>query len=355
MNPKIPTTVVNLFLALALAACSAAPEPGRTAAVLETPAWSGTTLQRDARGAQAFESIRDQQRAATSVAPIRMAVYALEPSTVAALRAEARAQHHLSFAAFRAANHGERRTATAGNREFIANQLSGAERFVDRALFHHGREGAELAEAVYLDRARAYVDQTELSASDGRSALYPYKFRRYRSAVQAIDSSGRPTAAAVEGTDQIAVAFAQEIDGIPVIGSGGKIAVHLSLAGDVVSHEASIRRTAEAVAEVDLLGANDAAAEAWRRVVERGIEPRQYVLVRSEFGYLRLGRSSIQTVIAPHYAFVFEPLEGVVGRRIFEVVPAVTDTATLALLAEDARAEAARKAAFGSAEEDERP
>jgi hypothetical protein len=50
--------------------------------------------------------------------------------------------------------------------------------------------------------------------------------------------------------------------------------------------------------------------------------------------------------MAPHYAFVFEPASReVVGKKLVETIPAVTDPGVLAQLSQDEQVEAARLAA----------
>jgi hypothetical protein len=89
--------------------------------------------------------------------------------------------------------------------------------------------------------------------------------------------------------------------------------VHLTVDGRVVSHESSVRPVArrEAVVGGDaLLSPEEARASVEERLRGVGIDPARYTLARREFGYLRLGRSSVQSLVAPHYAFVYKPRPG---------------------------------------------
>jgi hypothetical protein len=372
----------NLFTiaacSLVLVACAASSETDSTSTALTSPPevvvdslaaagpqteprpiWNGRGVERDGRAARAFESIQARQRGTLRAVPLTLAIYELEAPMAANARAELRAQREFGFDSLRPTLEVDRRAASIGNNTFTMNTASGAERFVDVARFHRGTDTTpELAEDVMLRRASEYVDRIGLAASDGRSTLYPYKIRRYHTMVQGVDSANQVIGEPEDHIDQVAVAFAQEIDGLPVIGPGGKIAVHLTPSGDVVSYEASIRYTVRAtrtLVDTDLLSADRAEADVRRRLIDRGIDLTQFTLTRTEFGYLRLGRSSIQTVLVPHYAFAFEPAAGTINRRLVETIPAVSDPDTLARLAVDAQAEAQRKAAIGHTEQDERP
>lgn len=156
---------------------------------------------------------------------------------------------------------------------------------------------------------------------------------------------------------QVAVAFNTTVDDLPIIGSGGKVAVHMSPDGEVISHESSVRAVSSLRAVVrgaDLLPPDAAQRLVEKRIAERGVDLSNYTLTRSEFGYYRLGRSSVQTIDAPHYAFVYAPKEGTVGKKLLETIPAVVAEDVLALVSADRAAEAARKGSLkaGAAKED---
>lgn len=145
----------------------------------------------------------------------------------------------------------------------------------------------------------------------------------------------------------MAVAYNTAIDGVAVIGPGGKAVVHMSPAGEVVGHESIVRPVMKPIAQItgaDLLEPRKARAMVEDRIKERDIPMGEYVLSRSEFGYFHLGRNSIQRVLAPYYAFVFEPKnEKIIGRNIVEIVPAVTDPKIARLIDEDMQREKQRK------------
>ena len=68
----------------------------------------------------------------------------------------------------------------------------------------------------------------------------------------------------------------------------------------------------------------------------------KYKLFRSEFGYYYRGKNSIQNVIAPHYAFFFEPVDGRFDTRIYHIVSAVKGEASQ-IVSDDQNLELERK------------
>ena len=227
----------------------------------------------------------------------------------------------------------------AGDKLLQINAQSGAERYVDNAQFHRG-EGVDsvFEKEFYLNAANKYLDELRLNQKGGKG--FPYKFRYYKNAVREEGSR-----VAQESTYQLAVAYNTSIDGLPVIGSGGKIALHLSPKGELLSYESTLRdfdRIA-LISGSELLSPKAAQAEVEARFKERGVDVSKLVLSRAEFGYLRLGRKSIQNYVAPHYVFIYSPPEGVMDKKRMEVVPATTNPKLLQLLKEDSEKEAARK------------
>ncbi len=82
------------------------------------------------------------------------------------------------------------------------------------------------------------------------------------------------------------------------------------------------------------------------RFKARGVDLTQLSLTRSEFGYLRLGRNSVQNYLAPYYAFFYEPASPeVVDKKRVEIIPAIKSGKRLALIEKDVALERARDAA----------
>lgn len=292
-----------------------------------------------------------------SVADIELGVYRLAPVGDADRTLQHRADELgdlLDRVALAAGRDEESTWVSLGRSELRINRLSGAERLIDWSRFHTG-EGAPspLADAHYWSMAGDYLGDV-LSTPTAGIDLHPYKIRHYWNAVA---EDGRP---ASEEMYQVAVAFNASIDGMPVIGGGSKVAIHFALDGTVVGHELSTRRIGEVITTVggdDLLHPDAAREQIARRLSERGVDMAQYRWARAELGYLRLGRSSVQDIVAPHYAFVAEPLEGVVGKKLVEVIPATTRPDVLDLLERDFAADVARKQALmaHASEPDARP
>jgi hypothetical protein len=227
-----------------------------------------------------------------------------------------------------------------GDLELRVNMDSGSELFVNRARFHKGDDAKRLlSEEEYVSRAFNHVAKAVPSARAQQP--YAYKLRRYMNA--SAQGEGAPT---TEAAYQVAVAFNTTVDDLPIIGAGGKVAVHMSPDGEVISHESSVRAVSSLRAVVrgaDLLPPDAARGLVEKRVAERGVNLANYTLARSEFGYYRLGRSSVQTIVAPHYAFVYMPKEGTIGKKLLETIPAVVAEDVLEMVNDDRAAEAARK------------
>jgi hypothetical protein len=234
---------------------------------------------------------------------------------------------------------------TAGTQRLTINQDSGSEFFADTARFHRGAGVAKdrlLADADYFLKGRAYVDRA-FATEAAKAALYPYKIRKYLNANGPADG---PTQS--EAVYQIAVAFNSTVDGLPVIGPGSKVVVHMTPAGEVIAHEASLRAIQvkkAAVSGADILSPDEAKAIVESRMVGRGIDLKDYRLTREELGYFRRGRNAIQRLLAPHYAYVYEPISSsVTGKKVVELVPALKDGPLLAAVQADAAADDLRKA-----------
>jgi hypothetical protein len=235
--------------------------------------------------------------------------------------------------------------ARRGSLKLRVNAYSGAELFADDNRFHQspGVAVLPLAETQYVDMAQRYMMQSGglQRTAVSPTSLYTYKLRRY------INASTGPDQSLDTTIYQVSIAFNQSFDDLPVIGPGSKFVVHLSPTGDVVGHEQNLRAVSRRLASIDpadLLLADAARNLVERQLRARGVDLADYVATRSELGYLRLGRDSIQTVLVPHYGFVYEPRPGVVGKQIVEFVPVTHNPAHLALLADDNQLDQARKA-----------
>jgi hypothetical protein len=234
---------------------------------------------------------------------------------------------------------------TAGSHRLVRNEVSGSEFFADLAQHHRGQGVSRASlrpESEYVSRALAHVQQKLASQTAGAN-LYPYKVRVYMNAGG--PNKGAPTS--VEAS-QVAVSFNTSVDDLPVIGPGSKVAVHMAPSGEVIAHESTVRAIKERAATIsgaELLSPDEAKAQVEARLVARGVKLSDYAVTREEFGYLRRGRNSVQSILAPHYAYFYEPISSaVLGKKIVETVPAVKNPAVLALITADDQAERGRKA-----------
>lgn len=229
-----------------------------------------------------------------------------------------------------------------GDHELSVNMESGAERYVDRSRFHASPGTTRtLSDEEYVVLAARHA-RAVLGADVAGGGIYPFKLRRYQNAVAQKD--GAPT----ETTYQIAVAFNSIIDGLSVVGAGGKLVVHMTPDGQVVSHEATLRSVASVAAiltSAELLRPSQARAEVEARLLRRDVTLKQYTLSRAELGYYRLGRRGVQSLVAPHYVYVYEPNEhSGFARRIVEIIPAVAERSLLQRLFDDQLPEDKRRA-----------
>jgi hypothetical protein len=189
--------------------------------------------------------------------------------------------------------------------------------------------------------ARDYATRTFSDAFTSVSP-YPYRLRKYFNGHQTIGQSPQ-----VDGVYQLAAGFNSTIDGLPVIGPGGKVAVDMTTDGAVVRHESSLRHSKALLQVVrgdkDLVTPQVAESTVNARLDARQIDRKQFSVSRREFGYFMYGKQCIQTVLVPYYAFFFEPLPGTMSKILVEVEPATNDPGVLAMIASDAQAEIARK------------
>jgi hypothetical protein len=215
--------------------------------------------------------------------------------------------------------------------------LSGAERMEDDDNFHRGFGPIDKSEQPgLLAAAKKFALKADAAAMSG---AHLYKVRQYKNAVAQGD--GQPK----EETYQVAVAYNTSIDGIPVIGSGGKVVAHVGKGARAVAYETSVRGVGGRRASVpadSLISSAEAEARAWANLAAQGLGKSTHTLSSSQFGYYREGRNSVQATLAPTYAFFFAPI-GDGQKKKIEIIDAVTDTGVLNTLEQERKQEAARK------------
>jgi hypothetical protein len=299
-------------------------------------------LDEDSLATQAYERVQ-AAFSAKQARSLRLGAYSLQPVGDAGLKVKERARAlGLEKGSEVRNEHGA--ALVEGSRQVSVDAVSGAERYVDTARFHTGKgvSALPMEKDAYISRARSHMQRAmpEVAARNLRS----YRLRQYMN--ESAGPMGERPGATVY---QVAVAFHETLDGLPVIGPGGKVAVHMTPAGEVISHESTARAPARRVAEVSgekLLAPEEARKQVEARLATQGVRMADYRLSRAELGYLRLGRNSTQSLLVPHYAYVYEPAsQEILGKKRVEVIPAVTDPALLQQLRQDEEAETARKAA----------
>jgi len=342
MKTKI-LAIVALSSALA---CSTGPEPGtdRDAAPRNSLTLPGGPLK-DSLATETAASVRAAFSRGAQ-ARLSFGVYdLLEPVAVRAGTVAARAAALGLKGVEDPAPDNHRLGFSAGELRLTVNENSGSEFFADTARLHRGA-GVPLerllSDADYFAKGRAHVDRA-FPAEGAQASLYPYKIRKYLNANAAADGPVQS-----EAVYQIAVAFNSMVDGLPVIGPGSKVVVHLTPDGEVIGHEANLRAVKgrrATLSGADLLSPDEAKAIAEKRMKGRGIELEEYRLAREELGYFRRGRNAVQGLLAPHYAYVYEPVStSVTGRKVVELIPAIRSGPMLAAVEADESADLARKA-----------
>ncbi|HGG57923.1 MAG TPA: hypothetical protein ENK31_09030 [Nannocystis exedens] len=228
-----------------------------------------------------------------------------------------------------------------GNWRFIYNPTSGAEMLVDQAHFHKSTPTEDLlSERDYVEMAKDFVNRLELGEVGDNLSLY--RVRWYKQAGAAEDEP-----APLDGeVYQIAVAFNQSYGDLPVIGAGGKIAVHMSPKGEVLAYESTLRASSGYLGAVDndqMISPEQALDRVHERLERAGIDLSNFDLTRQELGYERLGRNGIQSLVAPAHAFFFTPKEGVTSKVLVEIEPAISTGPMRKALDLDFAREALRK------------
>lgn len=201
-------------------------------------------------------------------------------------------------------------------------------------------ESEVLEKNSYVSRALDFVGKV-FPGILKKNGLYAYKYWRY------VNEFGKFFDRKMTKTVyQTAVALNSSIDGVPVIGSGCKVAVHMSVDGEIVGYEDTTRQTGAVRATVkgtEMLSPERAKAVAERRLESRGIDLAHFDLIREEFGYYCKSRNSVQSVISPYYAYFFQPKTKHGSKVLLELVPASTNLKIKKMIAEDNALDAARK------------
>ena len=341
MKPILFSTMAAATLSLA--ACADGPiDAGSQTQRAAIGATESAAL--DTPAASEFQKVRGAFKGA-SASSLKYAVYDLgAPTASASVKARAAVLGFSNASKAKAGPNARYPMAVVeeGTSRLSINDTSGTEFFVNTDRFHKDKEVPEstlLADSDYIARARQHV-AAKLPADVAGAALYPYKVRKYYNAA----SNGNGIQS--YGVYQVAVALNQSIGNVPVIGPGGKTVVHMATDGAVLAHENMVRVPSRKVADVagtDLIAPDDAQSAIEATLTGRGVDLSKFTLSRSEFGYFRYGRNSVQQLLAPHYAFFYSPKPGVSSKILVEFTPAVKAGALRTQIDADRQAEDARK------------
>lgn len=332
---------VALACAAAMGGCTETSETPRATVPLKRTSQRVEGLVGDAPAAQLYQQLAEAFRAG-KVEGFEFGAYELEPLEDPFRRAERRAAELGLGAGPEEGDLGV--IVVDGDTELRINPESGTELYVRHDKYHLGPQAESLPvpSEEYVARAREYLEG-RLGSELGETELRAYKLREYVN--EAAGPKGEVLPPAVY---QVAVAFNTFQDGVPFIGQGGKVAIHMTLDGEVVSHESTARRVAGRIATIpgtELLSPDEAQEQVRARLQEQGVDLEQYRIARAEAGYLRLGRNSLQSVLVPHYAYFLEAsVKGPSTKRLLEVIPAVRSPELLKRVETDAVAELERKA-----------
>lgn len=174
-------------------------------------------------------------------------------------------------------------------------------------------------DSFYISKALNILNEDLTPRTSAHYAFLPYKRKYGINATAPIHEPENVT----ETVYEVAVGFASELDGWPVIGPGGKAYIHLLPDGTCAAQKIYRKLPGNVVAT---LTENDIKTpeEALNEIIQKeNIDMNDFRIVRQEFGYLFLGKNSIQNIIAPHYAFFFAPTSNRVDTQNYFIVSAV--------------------------------
>jgi hypothetical protein len=173
---------------------------------------------------------------------------------------------------------------------------SGGLRFLDRSrwMLDDGRSEMMLDPETATRLAREAIKKYDLAPLD---SLRLYKITRLRAAAYEVET--------LKGEDRaidVAVIFQRMIEGVPVDGPGGKIAVYLDAMGEMTGFDRLWRKIQGAGRPVERLHdpsfAEEDLARYWSDYSGR------IQVTKFRFGYFELGWKSTQRVLQPAYVMI---------------------------------------------------
>ena len=196
------------------------------------------------------------------------------------------------------------------------NRRSGAIRFRDET--RHGSEldvPFRISERRSTDISREFIDRTGLLKTPARD-LKVGKITHLRTQGASIDGEVAP-----EQILDAGVIFTRQIDGVPVVGTGGHIMVNVAAHESVVGSVKIWRHRADSLGMVRVLKPDYAIKQLESRLDRRGLRGRVNV-IKADFCYFEAGDNKTQKYLEPAYAFVFETKVDQFLYKSVEVIPA---------------------------------
>lgn len=177
----------------------------------------------------------------------------------------------------------------------------------------------EIDRKAILSAAQSYFE--EYLSEESLKASYFYRYWEYINSVASGDKQSDDL------IYELAIALNYTIDGIPVVGSGGKNSVHLQPDGSLAAATFSFVRFVKdpSLHPVSLYGKDEALQHVNSLLEQRERSLSDHVLSRKEFGYyFRTWKGKVKWVV-PSYTFVLEPHTGVQDKKLIFEFPASHD------------------------------
>lgn len=186
------------------------------------------------------------------------------------------------------------------NNELMINNDSGYSIWIKHNKYFKSarKKQADIHEDVwYVEQAKKYIAKYK-DIFPVYNEIYPYKIMRATTShVENLVQSGA-------FVNQIDVAFNQLIDGVPILGNGGKYVVSMDTEGNLVGYQAhpiEIEKRIKDIKGEDTV--DPTLAEDTTRKKFRNDKP-EYDIARSDFGYLVRGRNTSQDYLIPTYSYI---------------------------------------------------
>jgi hypothetical protein len=302
--------------------------PTRRAIAYMTPPLLLAAVPGVAATVEFHKSLRDMTAKAFSIPAEGVPSYQIEPYKAdrAALSEEASAVFSKSPVAAKVRGLKAEETESdkavtfrQGSVEFEVSKTTGAQILLDLDRYtRRDGKGPDTTDDIARRRAQDYLKQSmpDVSTHEVSSA----RIRKIMDSVGKVDARGA-TSDVTTGVANYIVVFQREINGIPVLGPGGKIRVYLSSGGDVIGHSKVWRDLRkEPVGRRPVVPPAQVKGTVQEKL-SKNSAPKVEV-DRFEFGYLGQGRYDRQELLRPVYLVGYT--YGDYSKRTFLVFDAYT-------------------------------